>query len=118
MRYVLAFALVVYCFFPKPALSDMSISSYQKNIRSSSKRDMTYFYLEAVGTGITWTNSVFASKAKTSLFCMPKRTPLKGELAASILNEHLSSPQGRQLKKNDSVSLGLLIALMFRFPCS
>ena len=62
MKSAIAAALVAFCFFPSSALSDMSISSYQDNIKSSSKRDMTYFYLEAVGTGITWTNGVFTSK--------------------------------------------------------
>ena len=118
MKYALAVTLVVCCFLPNSALSDMSISSYQENIKVSSKRDVTYFYLEAVGTGITWTNSVLVSKMGYSLFCMPKRIPLKGEVAASILNRYLSSSQGRQLKKNDSVSLALLVALMYRFPCS
>ncbi len=118
MKYVLAVILAVSYFAPNSASSDMSIASYQNNIGNSSKQDMTYFYLEAVGTGVTWTNSVLESQTNTSLFCMPERTSLKGELAASILDKHLSSSQGRQLKKDDSVSMALIIALMYRFPCN
>ena len=117
IKFALAISFVAYSFSPNVALSDMSISAYQNNIRSSSKQAMTYFYLEAVGTGITWTNSISASRLGFSLFCSPKKFRLKGEVAASVLNQHLSSPQGQQLKRKDSVSLGLLTALMYRFPC-
>jgi len=97
--------------------ADMSISAYQKNINSSAKRDMTYFYLEAVGTGITWTNSIHTTRTGASLFCFPKKTPLTGELAANILNWSLTLPESRNFRKDDSVSMVLVGALMRKFPC-
>ena len=100
-----------------PADADMSITAYQKNIKSPSKRDMTYFFLEAVGTGITWTNSIHITRTGASLFCFPKRTPLTGELAAKILDWSLSLPESRGLKKDDSVLMVLVGALMRKFPC-
>ncbi len=100
-----------------PAEADMSITAYQKNMKSPSKRDMTYFYLEAVGTGITWTNSIHVKRTGATLFCMPKRTPLTGELAAKLLDWGLSLPESRTIKKDDSVSMILVASLMRKFPC-
>ena len=102
---------------PTPALSDMSVSSYQSNINKQTKRGMTFFYLEAVGTGITWTNSLLLSKTNYSLFCPPVKLSLKGELAVKLLNRHLRSPEGKQLRSDDSVSFALLSALIYAYPC-
>ena len=112
---VVLFASVV-C-WAGPARSDMSVSSYQANMANSTKRNMTMFYLEAVGTGITWTNSVLLSKTKVALFCPPSRLKLKGEVAARLLNRHLATVQGKQLRSNDSVSFALLATLMYAYPC-
>ena len=66
-RYILAVGIFVISFLPTDSYSDMSITAYQKNMKSPSKRDMTYFHLEAVGTGITWTNSIHMTHTKPHL---------------------------------------------------
>jgi hypothetical protein len=99
------------------ARSDMSVSKYQKNISSSEKRGMTEFYLEAVGTGITWTHSAFSANINYSLYCPPRGFTLTGDLARRLLNDFLRKNLGSQVTEKDSVSFALLKSLVFSYPC-
>jgi len=100
-----------------PSYADMSVRSYQQNIRDGSKVGMTEFYLEAIGTGITWTNSAYTSRNQQPIFCAPKRYKLTGDKAASIINSYLNNQGRSQVKTNDSISMVLLWALASKFPC-
>ena len=101
----------------KLAHADMSVRAYQKNISNPDKRDFTIFYLEAVGTGITWTSNAYGVWTGKSVICMPKQYKLTGERAASLLSSFFRSNQSRRVKPKDSISMALLGALTFKFPC-
>lgn len=95
----------------------MAVSAYRKNIQNSSKSDMTIFYLEAVGTGITWTNSAFSAQLGSGLFCAPNKFKLTGELASNLINKLLKNASAYGIKENDSISYVLLVALANSYPC-
>jgi hypothetical protein len=97
--------------------ADMSVRAYQKNISNPAKRDFTIFYIEAVGTGITWTSNAYGAWTGKSVICMPARYKLTGERAASLLVSFFRSNQSRKIKPKDSISMALLGALTFKFPC-
>ncbi len=99
------------------ACADMSVHTYQKNIRDSSKIGMTQFYLEAVGTGITWTNSVMKAKGGKSLFCAPGKFKLTGSLASKLINNALQNASRYGIRSDDSISYVLLIALANTYRC-
>jgi hypothetical protein len=110
--------LVSFCLlYSGPSNADMSIKAYQQNIRDSSKLSMTEFYLEAVGTGITWTNSAISTSIDRSLFCTPSKFKLTGKYARRLLDVYLRKNLGTLVTKNDSVSLALLSALAHAHPC-
>ena len=102
---------------PNTSNADMSVSAYQNNIQDSSKLDMTLFYLEAVGTGITWTNTTYYLRSGTGLFCAPKDFRLKGNLARDLVNNILKDQRRYDIKDNDSISFVLLSALSVHYPC-
>jgi hypothetical protein len=110
--------LLSFCiFYSSPSNADMPVRAYQQNIQDSSKVSMTEFYLEAVGTGITWTNSAFSTSIDRSLFCTPPKFKLTGKYARRLLDAYLRKNLGTQVTVNDSVSLVLLGALANVYPC-
>ena len=104
-------------FYSNPSYADMSVRVYQQNISDSSKVGMTQFYLEAVGTGITWTNSVLVAKGGNGLFCTPSKFKLTGQRASNLINTALQNASAYGIRSNDSISYVLLIALANTYPC-
>lgn len=110
--------LLSFCIlYSSPSNADMPVRAYQQNIQDPSKVSMTEFYLEAVGTGITWTNSAFSTSIDRSLFCAPPKFKLTGKYARRLLDAYLRKNLGTQVTSNDSVSLALLSALANAYPC-
>lgn len=114
------FFLVFFSFcalYSSPSYADMSVRAYQQNVRDSSKVGMTQFYLEAVGTGITWTNSALVAKVGNGLFCTPRKFKLTGQLASKLIDNALQNASAYDIRSNDSISYVLLIALTNTYRC-
>ena len=89
-----------------------------KNKHSEEYR-VVAFYLDAMGSGMNWTNKILADKGREKLYCPPKDATLNAENYMYFINEFLNNnPYAKKTAEGYPIGLIQIISLIEAFPCT
>jgi hypothetical protein len=85
-------------------------------------KDATWFktYINGVGVGYAWSNTLLGHQKRAPLYCEPAKVPIQGSDYLELLDKKIASAikMGRPFSDSTPVELILLDGLVEAYPCS
>lgn len=93
----------------------MDVQSYEKLKNSSI--DILKVYINGVGYGYSWINSILESQERPPLYCPPRKIALNVENYLAVIDDEIKKAS-QPLPPDTPIELILYFGLVESFPCS
>jgi len=106
--------LILTLIVASPAIA-LDVQEYEE--RKNTSRDVLKIYINGVGEGYSWSNSILKQRGNPPLYCPPQKIALNADNYMAIIDAQIA-----KMKKSGAieipVELILYLGLVDSFPCS
>ena len=97
------------------SVNAMTFGAYKKE--KVAKPTVLAFYLNAVGNGMSWSNTQLRSEGRDPLYCEPASFAMNGDNYIQIVDNFVAGLPPPALPGDTPVEMLLVKALVKNFPC-
>ena len=101
------------------AAPDLRAEAYLKDYAPIKDAAWVKTYINGVGVGYAWSNTLLGHQKRAPLYCEPAKLSIQGSDYLELLDKRIASAVkvGRPFGENTPVELILLDALVDAYPC-
>ena len=117
-KILLVLVLINAVFFSSTAWGEILVKDYKK-LKQTDKAFIAA-YINGVGNGIDWSNTIMKVKIGNQLYCPPEKLALSVENYIRILDDEIEKREksvGFEKVQEEPIEMDLLLGLLATFPC-